>query len=58
MLNTENTNLYDELAKGYKEMSVINIEESEAGLAADNEALEVCERNLTESEEDFDCKTR
>ena len=58
MLHTENTNLYDELARGYIEMSVINIEESEAGLAADNEALDTCERNLTECEEDFDCKTR
>ncbi|MBR0366585.1 MAG: hypothetical protein IJH94_07280 [Clostridia bacterium] len=58
MLHTKNTNLCDELKKGYIEMSVINIEESEAGLAADNEALRTCERNLTECEEDFDCKTR
>ena len=38
------------LAKGYIEMSGINIEEAEYGLQADNEALAVCEKNLSECE--------
>lgn len=58
MLHTENQDLYNKLAKGYIEMSGINLEESEAGLTADNEALEAIEENLTECEEDLDCKTR
>ena len=60
MLHTENNNrdLYEELKKGYIEMGGINLEESEAGLIADNEALSLGEENLTECEEDLDCKTR
>lgn len=60
MLHTENNirGLYEELKNGYIEMGGINLEESEAGLIADNEALDAGEENLTECEEDLDCKTR
>ena len=39
-----------ELKKGYEEMSEINLEEANLSVAADNEALAVCEVKLTECE--------
>ena len=42
--------LYEALKKGYAEMSEINAELAEEGIAADNEALEISENNLTECE--------
>ena len=40
----------DILKQGYIEMSEIELEEAEISVAADNEALEVCETELTECE--------
>ena len=39
-----------ELAKGYEEMSRINLNLSDSGLAIDNEALTLCEQKLAECE--------
>lgn len=38
------------LMRGYAEMSEINLEEAELCLGSDNEALSICEENLTECE--------
>lgn len=38
------------LAKGYVEMSEINLEEAEYAVRTDAEALRVCEEKLTECE--------
>ncbi len=38
------------LKNGYIEMSEINLEEAESGLASDNDALRSCEEKLTECE--------
>ncbi|MGN0163134.1 MAG: hypothetical protein ACI4EA_06080 [Candidatus Ornithomonoglobus sp.] len=40
------------LMEGYLEMSEINLEEAENSQTACNEALRVCEQNLTECEEE------
>lgn len=40
----------DTLKKGYIEMSRINLEESNLSVHADNEALDVCEKQLSECE--------
>ncbi len=42
--------LYEALKRGYAEMSEINSDLAKEGVAADNEALEHCEDNLTECE--------
>lgn len=42
--------LFEALARGYAEMSEINTALAEEGIAADNEALEISEQNLTECE--------
>lgn len=39
-----------ELAKGYEEMSRINLNLSDSALEADNEALALCEQKLAECE--------
>ena len=40
----------EELKKGYEEMGEINLGLAESGLEAENEALNLCESCLTESE--------
>lgn len=39
-----------ELEKGYVEMSAINLEEANSCIDADNDALQICEKRLTECE--------
>ena len=46
----EKQELLRELAKGYKEMSEINTNLAEEGVASDNESLSKCEDSLTESD--------
>ncbi len=45
-----NAQLEIELAKGYEEMSRINLNLSSSALEADNEALALCEQKLAECE--------
>ena len=42
--------LFEALARGYAEMSEINSALAEEVVVAGNEALEICEENLTECE--------
>lgn len=42
--------IFDELKKGYIEMSELNLEEANFGLESDNEACRICEEKLTECE--------
>lgn len=46
-----NKDLESALARGYLEMSEINLEEAEAALTACGEALQSCESAITECEE-------
>lgn len=47
-MSLDKKNLTEELIKGYKEAAGINAELAEEAVAADNEALELCEEKLTE----------
>ena len=49
-LSHNDNKLYEALKKGYVEMSQINSELAEEGIAVDNAALEISENNLTECE--------
>jgi len=49
-LSHNDNKLYEALKKGYAEMSQINSELAQEGIAVDNEALEISENNLTECE--------
>lgn len=42
--------LREALKRGYTEMSEINLEEAKFGLESDNDALRICEKELTECE--------
>lgn len=48
--SSQNAQLEVELAKGYEEMSRINLNLSNSALEADNEALALCEQKLAECE--------
>lgn len=51
MSHTElSKDIFEMLKKGYEEMSEINLEEANAALSSDNDAVAVCEENLTECE--------
>ncbi len=52
MSHTDKTvkDVLNELKKGYIEMSEINLSEAHASIEADNEALVLCENQLTECE--------
>ncbi len=50
MQESENFCKLHSLARGYKEMSRINLELAEETVASDNEALELCEQKFAECE--------
>ena len=50
MSHNNDKELYEALARGYAELSEINAALAAEGIAADNEALKICEDNLTECE--------
>lgn len=50
MSHNNDKELYEALARGYAEMAEINAALAAEGIITDNEALTICEGNLTECE--------